>query len=80
MQTEAMNEIEYQLKSVSVPDDAANGAAIRALRTGRGMQQNELAEALNISPAYLSDMERGSRGMSKEVFERARFAILNRKL
>lgn len=38
------------------------GARLRALRAARGMTQKEMAERLNVSPAYLSALEHGRRG------------------
>ena len=39
------------------------GARLRALRAGRGMSMGQLATALQISPAYLSALEHGHRGV-----------------
>lgn len=38
------------------------GERLRALRRARGMRQKDLAEALQISAAYLSALEHGRRG------------------
>ena len=38
------------------------GLKLRALREARGITQRELADALGVSPAYLSALERGKRG------------------
>lgn len=38
------------------------GARLRALRGARGISLTQLAEALQISPAYLSALEHGHRG------------------
>jgi transcriptional regulator with XRE-family HTH domain len=38
------------------------GEKLRALRTTRGVLQQEMARALEISPAYLSALEHGRRG------------------
>ncbi|WP_173934401.1 helix-turn-helix transcriptional regulator [Chelativorans sp. Marseille-P2723] len=37
------------------------GAKIRALRCARGISQKEMADALGVSPAYLSALEHGKR-------------------
>ncbi len=39
------------------------GARLRALRRERGVSQKEMAEAIGISPAYLSALEHGRRGL-----------------
>ncbi len=38
------------------------GARLRALRQTRGVTQGEMAEAMQVSPAYLSALENGHRG------------------
>ncbi|HHG89648.1 MAG TPA: XRE family transcriptional regulator [Devosia sp.] len=38
------------------------GAKLRALRAERGLTLKEMAEALNVSAAYLSALEHGKRG------------------
>jgi transcriptional regulator with XRE-family HTH domain len=39
------------------------GEAIRRLRERKGVSQKEMAAALHVSPAYLSALEHGKRGM-----------------
>jgi transcriptional regulator with XRE-family HTH domain len=39
------------------------GAKIRALRESRGQTLKQMAQALDVSPAYLSALEHGRRGM-----------------
>jgi transcriptional regulator with XRE-family HTH domain len=39
------------------------GEAIRRLRQRKGVSQKEMAAALNLSPAYLSALEHGKRGL-----------------
>lgn len=39
------------------------GVAVRHLRAKKGVTQKEMATALNVSPAYLSALEHGRRGM-----------------
>jgi transcriptional regulator with XRE-family HTH domain len=39
------------------------GEAIRKLRERKGVSQKQMAEALNVSPAYLSALEHGKRGV-----------------
>ncbi len=38
------------------------GEKLRALRAARGVRQRDMAQALEISPAYLSALEHGRRG------------------
>ncbi len=38
------------------------GAKLRALRHERGLTQKEMAQAIAVSPAYLSALEHGKRG------------------
>lgn len=39
------------------------GEAVRRLRARKGVSQKEMAQALNVSPAYLSALEHGNRGL-----------------
>ncbi|NKK80245.1 helix-turn-helix domain-containing protein [Rhizobium leguminosarum] len=39
------------------------GEAVRRLRARKGVSQKEMAEALNVSSAYLSALEHGKRGL-----------------
>lgn len=39
------------------------GERLRLLRNKKGVTQKEMAEALGVSPAYLSSLEHGHRGM-----------------
>lgn len=39
------------------------GAKLRALRSERGVSQKDMATALGVSPAYLSALEHGRRGV-----------------
>ncbi|MDM9621172.1 helix-turn-helix transcriptional regulator [Rhizobium sp. S96] len=39
------------------------GDAVRKLRQRKGVSQKQMAEALNVSPAYLSALEHGKRGL-----------------
>ncbi|QRM53646.1 helix-turn-helix domain-containing protein [Sinorhizobium sp. BG8] len=39
------------------------GVAVRHLRERKGVSQKEMAKALGVSPAYLSALEHGRRGM-----------------
>ncbi len=41
------------------------GARLRALRAERGMTQREMAGALQVTPAYLSALEHGRRGVPR---------------
>lgn len=39
----------------------AFGAAVRTLRQERGWTQDDLADAAQLQPTYISDLERGAR-------------------
>ncbi len=39
------------------------GEAVRALRKKKGVSQKEMAQAIGVSPAYLSALEHGRRGV-----------------
>lgn len=47
------------------------GEALRKLRERKGVTQKEMAEALHVTPAYLSALEHGKRGLPT-------FALLQR--
>ena len=49
------------------PAAARIGAALRQLRSERGMSQAELARVAGISPSAISQAERGARGLSLET-------------
>ena len=42
-------------------DDRDTGARLRTLRTSAGVTLREFAESINLSPAYISDLELGKR-------------------
>ena len=44
------------------------GKAVRHLRERKGVSQKEMAKALGVSPAYLSALEHGRRGMPSFEF------------
>lgn len=44
------------------------GAKLRSLRAAKGVNQAEMAEALDVSPAYLSALEHGKRGAPSWAF------------
>jgi transcriptional regulator with XRE-family HTH domain len=46
------------------PRHAALGEAVRALRRGRGLSQEALAELAGLSGNYVGDAERGERNVS----------------
>lgn len=50
-----------------VPSNAALGAAVRRLRTERGLSQEDLAAAAGIHTTYVSGIERGRRNPSWAV-------------
>jgi transcriptional regulator with XRE-family HTH domain len=49
------------------PTAARLGAALRAVRTNRGLSQGELARLAGVSPSAISQAERGQRGLSLET-------------
>jgi XRE family transcriptional regulator, fatty acid utilization regulator len=53
------------------PNNAAMGQRLRELRLGRGLQQGEVARRLEISPAYLSLIEKGKRTVQLPFLFRA---------
>jgi transcriptional regulator with XRE-family HTH domain len=53
------------------------GAKLRALREARGLQLKSMAEALGVSPAYLSALEHGRRGRPTHALVVAICAYLN---
>lgn len=55
----------------SKASNAAMGRRLRALRLDRGLQQGEVARRLGISPAYLSLMEKGRRGVQLPLLFKA---------
>jgi len=48
----------------SVPDAAALGRAVQAVRTERGISQVQLAEATGFMQSWISQVERGRRNPS----------------
>lgn len=44
------------------------GHRIKTLRKSRGMTQEHLSEAINVSPHYIYEIERGLKQMSLETF------------
>ena len=51
------------------------GERIRALRTERGLSQEELANAAEITPAYLGQVERGQKNPTVLIVERVCAAL-----
>jgi transcriptional regulator with XRE-family HTH domain len=47
-----------------VVDNARIGTIIREARTNKGMTQEQLAEAVDITPAFIGHIERGGRSLS----------------
>jgi predicted transcriptional regulator len=67
--------VQFQRMAVAAPDKIANSRTIRRLRHEAGMTQRALADALGISAPYLCDIEQGQRGITEEMFNRAKAAI-----
>jgi len=53
------------------------GARLRAMRAERGLTLKEMAEALNVSSAYLSALEHGRRGKPTWLFLQRIIAYFN---
>jgi transcriptional regulator with XRE-family HTH domain len=47
-----------------LPDQAALGRAVQAIRTERGMSQVRLAEASGVAQTWISQIEHGRRNLS----------------
>ncbi len=58
-----------------VIDHARAGQIFRTARQRAKISLNKTADKLNISPGYLSELERGTRAWNQILFDRA-FAIL----
>jgi transcriptional regulator with XRE-family HTH domain len=46
------------------------GKALKAVRTGQGLTQEDLAAKAGLHPTYISDIERGARNPSWDVVAR----------
>jgi transcriptional regulator with XRE-family HTH domain len=53
------------------------GARLRAMRAERGIKLKDMAEALDVTPAYLSALEHGQRGKPSRYFVRRVCAFFN---
>jgi len=53
------------------PEQVRQGATLRAFREMRGLKVGELANALGISYAYLSNIEAGRKRLTKTLVARA---------
>jgi len=53
------------------------GERLRELRAERGMTQRQMAEAIGVSPAYLSALEHGKRGTPRWILGQGIIACLN---
>lgn len=58
-----------------VDDLFSIGADLRRLREGAGLSLREMAARLNMSPAYLSDLERGHRAWRPDLIKRYEDAL-----
>jgi len=58
------------LRSVKLPLKQQLGAGLRAYRHSLGATQEQLAEALGITPRYLAGIERGERNLSLDSVDR----------
>lgn len=62
-----------------VPDDRAIGLAMRRLRESKEISLRALARRLEVSAAYLSDLELGRRHWHENVTEAYRLEIMEVK-
>ncbi|QBK29273.1 helix-turn-helix domain-containing protein [Roseitalea porphyridii] len=53
------------------------GERLRELRAERGMTQKQMAQAIGVSPAYLSALEHGKRGVPRWILVQDIIACLN---
>lgn len=53
------------------------GERVRQLRAERGMTQKQMAQAIGVSPAYLSALEHGKRGTPRWMLVQDIIACLN---
>ena len=53
------------------------GVRLRQLRAERGMTQKDMAAAIGVSPAYLSALEHGKRGVPRWILVQQIIACLN---
>ena len=53
------------------------GERLRELRAERGMTQRQMAAAIGVSPAYLSALEHGKRGVPRWILVQDIIACLN---
>lgn len=53
------------------------GERLRELRAERGMTQKQMAAAIGVSPAYLSALEHGKRGVPRWILVQDIIACLN---
>jgi len=53
------------------------GARLREMRRARGVSQKEMANAIGVSPAYLSALEHGRRGMPSWAMVQAIIGYFN---
>ncbi len=57
--------------TVLSPEDVRIGETLRALRESRGIRVGEFAIQLNISPAYLSNIEAGRKRLTQQLAVKA---------
>ena len=77
VQTLRLETVNIPTKSVRVIDHAKAGARIRALRQKQKMPLAKLAAQIGLkSFSHLSDLERGKRNWTQELWDRAIIALL----
>jgi transcriptional regulator with XRE-family HTH domain len=64
-----------KMVTMLVQDCDATGLALRNMRKETGISLREVARRMNITPPYLSDLERGNRTWTDELCERFQKAL-----
>jgi predicted transcriptional regulator len=62
-------------EQTSIPDHKAIGKNVRKERERRKISQAKLAKKVDISGAYLSELERGRRNWTEELFNAVKKAM-----
>lgn len=63
-------------RTIEIPDNERTGYDARIERQARGLSLRAVAQQMGVSPAYLSDLERGNRAWSQSMVERFTGALM----